>query len=95
LVWRHGLSQRQVAELLQKHESNVSRDLRRMRDAFQQMTQNLVAGDDSTSDWTEADAWQTCLMREMGHVLAEDPRLGSVQIAQTIDHSTEKLPLSP
>ena len=95
LVWRHGLSQRQVAELLQKHESNVSRDLRRMRDAFQQMTQNLVAGDDSTSDWTEADAWQTCLMREMGHVLAEDPRLGSVQIAQTIDHSTEKMPLSP
>lgn len=90
LVWRHGLSQRQAAELLGKHESNVSRDLRRMRESFHAMTEDLVDGDELATGLNQADAWRACLLREMGHVLGEDPRLAAVRLARTLDGTLDE-----
>ncbi len=95
LIWRHGLSQRQAAELLGKHESNVSRDLRRMREAFHAMTEDLVDGDELAVGLNQADAWRACLLREMGHVLGEDPRLAAVRLSRTLDGTLEKPVVTP
>ncbi len=84
LVWCHGLTQRQVAEVLGKHESNVSRDLRRMRDSFRAMTAELTDGDEVAGDLEQDEVWQACLIREMGQVLAQDARLGAIQPAKSV-----------
>jgi len=80
LVWCHGLTQRQVAEVLGKHESNTSRDLRRMRDSFRLMTRDLTDGDEIGVDLDQDEVWETCLMREMGHVLAANERLRAIPL---------------
>lgn len=83
LVWCHGLTQRQVAEVLGKHESNVSRDLRRMRDSFRAMTRELTDGDETEGDLDQDEVWQACLTREMGQVLAANSRLRAIPFAKS------------
>ena len=91
LVWRHGLSQREVAEVLGKHESNVSRDLRRMRTGFQQATLAIGGTPRKADGVADAEAgfdgaaWEACLLREMGHVLGDDPRLGADRLEETLE----------
>lgn len=89
LVWRHGLSQRQVAELLGKHESNVSRDLRRMREEFQRVTGDLLDGDEPGGVDNPQEIWEACLLREMGHVLGDDPRLSAWELSRVVGKSPQ------
>jgi hypothetical protein len=66
-----------------------------MREAFHAMTEDLVDGDELAAGLNQADAWRACLLREMGHVLGEDPRLAAVRLGPTLDGTLEKPVVTP
>lgn len=70
LRWRFRLSQREIAHMMKVHEGTISRQVAALRDeALQAIGQDL-----ERAGWT-GDDLEEFILREMGHVLLDEPKL--------------------
>lgn len=79
LRWRYQLSQREVAKLFGVHEGTISRQTDKLRDkALEEIGSQLIA-----SGWVGEDL-QGFVLREMGSVLVDDPKLSADHLARLL-----------
>lgn len=90
LLWRFRLSQREVAALFGIHEGTLSRKVSKLRErALDHLTERLQA-----AGWT-GDDLQTYVLREMGQVLLDEPRLSLPALAQLCVRQGVAIPSQP
>ena len=87
LRMRYRMSQREVAQLLGVHEGTISRQTTHLRDrCLEAISQRLVA-----QGWTGEDL-SDFVLREMGHLLMDEPRLSADQLARLLAARGKSLP---
>jgi RNA polymerase sigma factor (sigma-70 family) len=84
---RYRLSQREVAALLGVHEGTISRQTTHLRDrCLDDISRRLLA-----EGWT-GDDLSSFVLREMGSLLMDEPRLSADQLARMLAARGKKLP---
>ncbi len=87
LRMRYRLSQREVAQLLNVHEGNVSRQTSKMRDrCFEQIGEHLRA-----LGWS-GDDLSGFVFKEMDNLLLDEPRLSADRLASLLAQGGKRLP---
>jgi RNA polymerase sigma factor (sigma-70 family) len=90
LLFRFRLSQREVAALREIHEGTISRRVRKLREG----ALTFIATRMQAAGWT-GDDLQTYVLRELGHVLLDEPRLSLPALAQLCDRLGVAPPARP
>jgi RNA polymerase sigma factor (sigma-70 family) len=87
LRFRYRLSQREIANVMHVHEGTISRQTDKLRDrCLDQIRERLLK-----QGWT-GDDMDSILLKEMGAVLLDEPRLAADQLAQLLATRGRELP---
>ena len=79
LRWRFRLSQREIAEMMKVHEGTISRQISALRD----QALASIGRDLERCGWT-GDDLEPFILREMGNVLLDEPRLGADALSRLL-----------